>query len=329
MNFNFEEYYKIIFSKQIESCFDKYALQAFEYQYNNNPVYRKYCDLIHIKEDKIKSLTDIPFLPVELFKTHKIISGDIKHELEFHSSGTTGNQASKHFVANAGIYKKSFTFCFKKFFGNPDKYEILALLPSYREKENSSLVYMVNELIKLSANKHGGFYKNNFDELNQKINYLEKNKIKYLLFGVSFALLDFAEKYPQKICYGDFIETGGMKGRRQEITRQELHKILCSAFKINKIYSEYGMTELLSQAYSKESGIFLCPPQMKVFCRDGSDPLMITKSGKGAINIIDLANIHSCCFIATSDIGNIYKNGSFEVDGRFDEADVRGCSMLI
>jgi phenylacetate-coenzyme A ligase PaaK-like adenylate-forming protein len=311
--------------------FEKSALDTFCYQAEKNIVYKEYLSLLKINTKKIKKINEIPFLPVSFYKTHKITTAQTNSEAVFTSSGTTGDETSKHYVHELSIYKKSFLKCFEKFYGNPKEYCILALLPSYLEREGSSLVFMVSELIKLSENKDSGFFLENTNELNITIRkYINATK-KVILLGVSFALLDFTEKFPQQLTDNFIVmETGGMKGRKKEITRQELHQRLYSGFGINTVHSEYGMTELLSQAYSSGNGLYNCPPWMKIFIRDPYDPFNLLKKGKtGGINIIDLANKHSCSFIETQDLGKINDDGSFEVVGRFDNSQIRGCNLLI
>ncbi|MBI5541298.1 MAG: acyl transferase [Bacteroidia bacterium] len=310
--------------------FENSAIETFCYQAQNNLVYKQYLKLLHIVPDKIKTINEIPFLPVSFFKTHKITTSEFS-EIIFTSSGTTGDEVSKHYVKELSLYKNSFKKCFDLFYQNPTDYCILALLPSYLEREGSSLVYMVNELIKLSNNKDSGFFLDNFSDLNNIIKkYLDSTQ-KVLLLGVSFALLDLVEKFPQQLSYNFIVmETGGMKGRKKEITRRELHEKLSAGFGVSNIHSEYGMTELLSQAYSKGNGKYNCPPWMKVLIRDTSDPFQLIENGKtGGINIIDLANRYSCSFIETQDLGKCYNDGSFEVLGRFDYSQVRGCNLLL
>lgn len=312
------------------SCsFIELALFAFNYQYIHNPVYKEYCNRLNICSNDVKKLTEIPFLPIDFFKTHKIISSNNKTQLKFLSSGTSKVGLSRHYIIDPEIYKKSFLSSFNTFYNPPDEYVILALLPSYLERGNSSLVYMVDDLIKQSGKNDSGFYLNNFSELSSKISQLENNKTNYILFGVSFALIDFAAKFPIPMNHGLIIETGGMKGMRKEITRSELHKTLSESFGLRNIHSEYGMTELLSQAYSKHDGVFYCPSTMNVLVRDATDPLLVEPYGKGALNIIDLSNIYSCSFIATNDLGEVYSDGGFSVQGRFDDAEVRGCNLMI
>lgn len=323
------EFKREIFEIKNYRHFTDLAVYAFNYQYNQNEVYREFCDLLRINPQAINQLTNIPFLPVNIFKNRKVVSGRGNIKRIFSSSTTTGQHPSYHFVKDIELYEKSLMFNFEYFYGNPSEYIILALLPSYLERQGSSLVYMVEKLMKKSAYIHNGFYLFNFEELFKKIEVLEQEKKKYILLGVSFALLDFAAQYKIPLSSGIVMETGGMKGRRKEITREQLHNIICEAFGLKSVHSEYGMTELLSQAYSLENGIYLCPPQMKVLVRDTSDPFHTMTFGKGALNIIDLANIDSCCFISTSDLGEVYRDGSFKVLGRFDEAEVRGCNLMV
>ncbi|MDR2009271.1 MAG: acyltransferase [Bacteroidales bacterium] len=328
MSFCYEKYKSAIFSETIEKKFESIALEAFNYQFNNNPVYRQFCNLLNIKSQNIDTINKIPFLPVEFFKTHKVISGENNVEIIFTSSSTTGAEPSRHYITDLSIYTESFFRSFRIFYGDPEKYRILGLLPAYLERKGSSLVYMVNELINRSQNKSSGFFLNDLISLENTIKELEKNDQKYILIGVSFALLDFAECSDIIIKNGIIMETGGMKGRRKEITREELHSVLKNSFRVNNIHSEYGMTELLSQAYSKGNGIFRCPPWMKVLTREVEDPLNVKATGNGGINIIDLANINSCCFIAISDLGSVYPDGSFYISGRFDNSDIRGCNLM-
>jgi len=323
-----DSYCKNIFSIDSPEKFEESALFAFKYQFDNNPIYKEFCRHLGVIPENVKSINNVPFLPVSFFKSHQIINGSHADFTVFYSSSTTSDTPSKHYVSDIDVYKNSFLRAFKIFYGLPSDYTIIALLPSYLEREGSSLIYMVNELILLSGKEESGFFLNNYEKLSALLQKLEKKQSKYLLIGVSFALLDFAEKHKLSLKNGIVMETGGMKGRRKEIVREELHSILKKAFDLYSIHSEYGMTELLSQAYSKENGIYFCPPWMKVFARNTEDPLSVVTSGTGALNIIDLANINSCCFIATSDLGTIYPNGSFEVSGRYDFSDVRGCNLM-
>jgi phenylacetate-coenzyme A ligase PaaK-like adenylate-forming protein len=321
---------KKIFNISSVDSFNETALEIFRYQYRNNLIYREFTDRLALKTNEIKHYLQIPFLPIEFFKKFKIITGKAKPSLVFLSSGTTGSVQSKHYIVDVKVYEDSFRKCFEIFYGNVSDYCILALLPSYHERENSSLVYMIKDFIEKSGNPDSGFYLNNYDNLIDKLNRLKNSDRKVILFGVTFALLDIAEKYSLDFPDLIVIETGGMKGRKKEIIRQELHEILCRGFGVKTIYSEYGMTELLSQAYSRREGIFKTPPWMKILIRDINDPLTIIGNYKsGVINVIDLANYNSCSFIATQDLGKLFKDGSFEVLGRFDTSDIRGCSLMV
>ncbi len=313
--------------------FEDLALDIFSFQYQNNPVYHSYVNALQIESFRIDSLEKIPFLPISFFKTHKIKTGEFEEKIVFESSGTTQSFKSHHYVKDAGLYSKSFTNAFEKIYGSVQDWCIIGLLPSYFERDNSSLVYMVESLIKSSKHPESGFYLNEFKNLVEILTSLESRNQKTLLIGVTFALLELAEKFSMALSSTVIMETGGMKGRREELTREEIHEILKRAFSKKEIHSEYGMTELLSQAYSKANGIFYCPPWMKVMIRDEEDPLIIKKnedanSVSGAINIIDLANVYSCSFIATDDVGKLYNDGSFEVLGRMDGSDLRGCSLM-
>jgi hypothetical protein len=313
--------------------FSDLALEVFRYQYNNNNIYRQYCQTLKVNVDNINIIEKIPFLPINLFKTHTIITTVFEPAAIFESSGTTQTINSKHVVKDVGLYEKSFSDCFNLFYGKPEEWCIIALLPSYLERSNSSLVWMAEKLIQQSKHPQSGFYLHDTKALHETLVALENNKQKTLLIGVTFALLDFAEEYSMRLQHTTIMETGGMKGRRKEMTRQEVHTILCSSFQIQNIHSEYGMTELLSQAYSKGDGIFNCPPWMKILIRDEDDPLTVhsstqNKTLSGAVNIIDLANIYSCAFIATEDAGKLYPDESFEILGRLDNSDIRGCSLL-
>lgn len=327
--FNYTDYCKSIFSISSQKEFEDLALEAFNFQFKNNKVYSKYCKFLNVIPSEITDISNIPFLPIEFFKSHQILSSQEEIKQVFDSSGTTGTIPSKHFITDLNIYESSFLKSFLLFYGKPQDYAIIGLLPSYLERNGSSLVYMVNKLIELSKQKESGFYLNDYENLIKTITQLESEKKPYLLFGVSFALLDIAEKYNIEIKHGIIVETGGMKGRRKELTRKELHQEFTKSFNTKSIHSEYGMTELLSQAYSHENEIFNCPPWMKILIRSTDDPLQVNTSGKGAINIIDLANINSCCFIATSDLGQSFDNSSFKISGRFDDSDIRGCNLLV
>ncbi len=310
--------------------FEQRALEIFRMQAETIPVYKRFLSNLKIDPGKVSDIKKIPFLPVELFKDHRIISSGAKAQLVFESSGTTGQDKSMHFVADKGLYEKSILKGFSSFYGDPADYTFLGLLPSYLERKNASLVYMVNLLIRNSGHPESGFYLNEYDKLIEKLLYLKRRQQKALLIGVSFALLDLADRYREDLSGLIIMETGGMKGKREEITREELHDRLTDAFQLDKVHSEYGMTELLSQSYSKGEGKFFSPPWMKIMIRDSHDPLFFLQNGKtGLINIIDLANIHSCSFLATSDIGRINYDGSFEVLGRMDNSDIRGCNLLV
>jgi len=305
------------------------AIDLFHYQARDNPLYAEYLRLIGCYPDVIDSIDDIPFLPVEFFKTHRVVTGAGTETLTFKSSGTTGGQASSHYILDEQAYIGSFTRCFRLFYGDPSSYCLLALLPSYLERQDSSLVYMADHLIRLTGHPLSGFYLDNLNELAENLRRLEQSGQKTILLGVSFALLDFAGQYPMHLTHTAIIETGGMKGRREEITRDELHGILQKAFNVSTVGSEYGMTELLSQAWSTGSGLFRTPPWMHIVIRDPYDPFRKVAAGKtGGINVIDLANYRSCSFIQTQDLGRLHDDGSFEVLGRMDNSDVRGCNLL-
>ncbi len=319
-----------IFSIGNEAQFLENALQVFRFQAENCQVYKTYLSYLNINPQQIKTLETIPFLPIEFFKTHTILSQNQNPEVVFTSSGTTGITTSQHLVTNVSWYQNSFRKGFELFYGDLKNYAFLALLPSYLEREGSSLIYMVEDLITKTENSGSGFYLYNNDELYQKLIQLQQQKQPTILIGVTFALLDFIEKYQLDFPELILMETGGMKGRRKEMIREELHQTLCQGFGVPAIHSEYGMTELLSQAYSLGEGLFQCVPWMKVLIRDTNDPFSILPNGKtGGINVIDLANINSCSFIATQDLGKIHANSMFEVLGRFDFSDIRGCNLLI
>ena len=322
--------YREIFNIKNDKQFLEIALQIFRFQVKNNSVYRDFINFLNVKTEKVSQLNQIPFLPISFFKSHKIVSNNLKIQETFFSSGTTNQNLSKHFITNLKIYQNSYLKGFEYFYGNLKEHTILALLPNYLERNGSSLVYMVNDLINKNNNPNSGFYLNNLDELLKKIRHLDKKGEKILLIGVSFALLDLIEKQQLSLKNTIIIETGGMKGRRKEIIRAELHEKLCNGFGVSKIHSEYGMTELLSQAYSDGNGIFKTPNWMKVIIRDTEDSLSILPNNKtGGINIIDLANLNSCSFIATQDLGKTYDDGSFEILGRFDNSDIRGCNLMV
>ncbi|APY10625.1 acyl transferase [Seonamhaeicola sp. S2-3] len=319
-----------IFNIKTEQAFTLKALEVFKFQFENNRVYRSFCDLLYKTPSDVKTLRDIPFLPIQFFKSHTVLSSKDTIKTTFTSSGTTGENTSKHHVTNLKIYEDSFNLGFSHFYGNIEDYVVLALLPSYLEREGSSLIYMVNALIKQSKHPESGFYLNNLSELKSTLTALDSEGKKTLLIGVSFALLDLVETYKFHLKNTIIMETGGMKGRRKELIRDELHSILKDGFGVNTIHSEYGMTELLSQAYSKGNGVFNCPNWMRILTRDTEDPLTIQNTGKtGGLNIIDLANINSCAFIATQDLGSLNADGSFEIIGRFDHSDIRGCNLMV
>ncbi len=319
-----------IFNLNNQDEFQTLAIQVFYYQYQHNPIYKKFVDCLTSDVSSIQNLEDIPFLPVEFFKWQKVCTGHFSADAIFTSSGTTGMQPSRHFVRDLSLYEKSFLHGFEVFFGHPSQYAILALLPSYLEREGSSLIYMVEKLIEHSANARSGFYLHDYDQLQKNISALVQKKQKILLIGVTFALLEMAEKYPVEAADMIVMETGGMKGQRKEIIREELHQLLKYGFGVQRIYSEYGMTELLSQGYSLGSGIFRTPQWMKILIRDMNDPKSFLAHEKpGAISVIDLANIDSCSFLSTQDLGKKHPDGSFEVLGRYDNSDVRGCNLLV
>lgn len=319
-----------IFTISNQKQFDKIALKIFRFQYENNLVYREFCDFLKTDVQKVKSIEQIPFLPIQFFKSHSVISSTNPIETTFTSSGTTGMITSKHLVTDLGIYEESYRKGFSQFYGNIEDYVVLALLPSYLEREGSSLIHMVDDLIQLSNQDESGFYLHNYDELIAKLIQLDHAGQDVILIGVTYALLDLVEKHSFQLENTIIMETGGMKGKRKEMIREELHLELCNGFGVKSIHSEYGMTELLSQAYSLGEGIFECPSWMQILVRDTEDALSYVREGKtGGINVIDLANINSCSFIATQDLGKKYSNGSFEVLGRFDHSDIRGCNLMV
>ena len=312
-----------------DSNFADLAIELYQWQYRNNSVYRKWVSLITENPHNVKTLASIPALPISFFKTHTVLAGDYAAACVFESSRTTGMVSSKHYVPNPAGYEKGSVLGFEQRYGKLEDWCVLALLPAYLERENSSLVYMANHFIERSGHPSSGFYLYDFAELHKKLVELEAAGQKTLLLGVTFALLDFTEKFPMQLNHTLIMETGGMKGRGKELTREELHHLLCSRTGLSVIHAEYGMTELLSQAYSMGGGRFHCPPWMKVLLRKEDDPLEIMQEGTGLLQIIDLANIYSCAFIATQDIGKLYPDGSFEVIGRMDYSDLRGCSLLV
>lgn len=330
--FSPEDFTQAIFDNNAD--FDLLAYELFKYQYANNPLYQAYVKSVHKGIKGIRRAADIPFLPISFFKTHEVATGNFSPQIIFESSGTTGTVQSRHLVSDVMIYKKSFREGFEHFYGAVEGFTVIGLLPAYLERENSSLIYMVDDFIKISEKPGSGFYLNELEALYNQLQLLEKGKSNTLLIGVTFALLDFAEKYLMNLQHTIVMETGGMKGRRKEMIRDEVHAFLKERLGVKNIHSEYGMTELLSQAYSTGEGLFRCPPWMKVLLRDENDPLQVFPPSKaqiknGLINVIDLANIHSCAFIATDDLGKLHPDGSFEVLGRIDHSDLRGCNQLV
>lgn len=316
--------------------FEETALSLFQYQYHHNPIYRSYCEALHCHPEQVKILSAIPFLPIQFFKSRPILTGNFAPEAIFESSGTTGTINSKHYVKDLALYQSSFLKGFEHFYGAPQQYCIIGLLPSYLERNNASLVYMTQHLITASGQARSGFYMNEYDKLHHILETNEKEGITTLLIGVTFALLDFFEQYPMQLQHTIVMETGGMKGRRTEMTKAALQQKLGEQSGLKMIHSEYGMTELLSQGYSKGNGIFNSVPWMKIMLRATDNPLenmltdfSIQKTYRGAVNVIDLANVHSCAFIATEDMGLLHENGSFEILGRMDNSDVRGCSQMV
>jgi len=308
--------------------FLSYAQKLTYFQAQNNPVYNQWIRLSNQSLDNGDNVNSIPFLPISFFKNQDVYVGD-KPTTLFESSGTTQDVVSKHWVKDTNIYEASFLNCFELFYGNPKDYCIIGLLPNYLERQHSSLVYMVNKLIEVSGHPDSGFYLHDFEKLDTVLKKLEANKVKTWFIGVSFALIDFSNEYKQQLQYTTVIETGGMKGRKEELTKEELHGLLSNNLGVQQIQSEYGMTELLSQAYSLGDGIFKCPPWMKVLVGEQEDPTALKLSGRGILHIIDLANIYSCSFIATEDMGEVFEDGTFKVLGRADHSDRRGCSLLV
>lgn len=319
-----------IFSINSDTGFNAAALQIFRHQAANCNVYREFIHNLQIDPLKIDSIAQIPFLPISFFKSHTILSTNEPVQTTFSSSGTTGSINSKHPVTDLGWYEQSFGKGFEMFYGDIRKYCVLALLPSYLEREGSSLIYMAEDLVKNSKNPDSGFYLYEHEDLYDKLKKQQASGKPTLLLGVTFALLDFIESYQINFPELLVMETGGMKGRRKEMVREELHQRLCNGFGVNTIHSEYGMTEMLSQAYSPGHGIFHSPPWLKILTRDTNDPMTLLQINQtGGVNVIDLANINSCSFLATQDLGKIYADGSFEVLGRFDNSDIRGCNLLV
>jgi phenylacetate-coenzyme A ligase PaaK-like adenylate-forming protein len=319
-----------IFTISSQKQFEKIALKVFRFQYENNLVYKEFCDFLKTDVQRVKSIQQIPFLPIQFFKSHNVVANTNPIQTTFTSSGTTGMITSKHLVTDVTVYEESYRKGFSEFYGNIENYVVLALLPSYLEREGSSLIYMVEDLIKLSNQAESGFYLHNHEDLIKKLIELDQSGQNVILIGVTYALLDLIEKQQFKLQNTIIMETGGMKGKRKEMIREELHEQLCAGFGVSAIHSEYGMTELLSQAYSLGEGVFECPSWMQILIRDTEDALTYIPQGKtGGINVIDLANINSCSFIATQDLGKKYPNNSFEVLGRFDNSDIRGCNLMV
>lgn len=326
---NLEPNIKSIFNINSEKEFKNLALDIFRFQANNNAIYKKFISLLNLNIDNVKKIEEIPYLPISFFKTEKVLVEEA-HQKVFKSSGTTGQIRSQHFVKSLQVYKDSFVNGFNHFYDNYKDYTFLALLPSYIEQGDSSLTYMIDYFINNTKEKLSSFYLNNHEDLSEKIDELEKKNEKYILFGVSYALLDFKDNFPKKIKSGLIMETGGMKGRRTELTKKDLHSELKLGFGVEEIHSEYGMTEMLSQAYSNKKGLYKCPPWMKILIRNTTDPFQISSDPtKGLINIIDLANLYSCSFIATDDIGRIESDYNFSVLGRFDTSEIRGCNLMV
>lgn len=310
--------------------FAEISLEVFRFQYQHNLVYRRFCDLLKRSPEEVSRVEQIPFLPIEFFKSHEVLGTQKKPEIIFTSSGTTGSNTSRHLVPDLTLYEESFRNGFEHFYGDIEDYVVLALLPSYLEREGSSLIYMVNDMINRSKSKHSGFYLNDYADFKKKLELVDSADQPVLVIGVSFALLDVAEHYSLKLNNTVIMETGGMKGRRREMIREELHEHLTRGFGTEKIHSEYGMTELLSQAYSKGDGVFECPPWMKIYIRDPEEPTRSLPPGKtGGINVIDLANLYSCSFIATQDLGKNLNPYQTQILGRFDHSDIRGCNLLV
>lgn len=318
------------FIKSINAeSFNDIAFSVFRYQYEHNEIYRAFANAVNKTPNAVSQINEIPFLPVSFFKTHKVVTGLWEPELVFESSRTTSDTPARHYVKSGEVYRESLLLGIEAFYGPPANYTFLALLPSYLERSNASLVHMVRELIEASGNADGGFYLNEWVELAEKIKVLQQVGQRIVLIGVTFALLDFATAHAIDMSKVIVMETGGMKGRKEEWTRQQVHDFLKQQWAVPNVHSEYGMTELLSQAYARSNGIFSNSPTMKVLIRDMNDPFDINEKGAGVLNIIDLANIHSCSFIATDDIGKIHDNGSFEVLGRSDNSALRGCNLMV
>ncbi|MCP4522306.1 MAG: acyl transferase [Cytophagales bacterium] len=329
MSLDFKTQFKASLFSTNKDNFEKKAITLFQYQANNNAIYKLFLEHLKVSPEQIQRVEKIPFMPIEFFKKHKIVSSKFQETSIFQSSGTTGSETSKHYVEDTQFYLENCQQIFESFYGKIEEYTVLALLPDYLERQNSSLVLMADDFIKKSKEKLSGFYLYNFEELSQTLHNCMKEGKKVLLLGVTFALLDFAEAFPMPLKNTIIMETGGMKGRKKEMIRSEVHKLLKNAFEVESIHSEYGMTELLSQGYSKGNGIFETPPWLQLYLREVDNPLKINQSQRyGAINILDLANIDSCAFIATQDLGKISSQG-FEIIGRLDNSDMRGCNLLV
>lgn len=323
------EFQDEILSIKSEIDFNNLSLRLFRYQASQNRVYSSYIRALGINVENVNSLEEIPFLPIDFFKTHSVVTGDFKEEIVFTSSGTTGVNTSSHYVKSKAWYTRVFKYSFEHFYGNPKEYCFLALLPSYLERNGSSLVYMVEKLIEETNAAESGFFLRNYGQLASQLIENEKSRRKTILIGVTFGLLDFSEQFSIPLDHTIVMETGGMKGMRKELTRDEVNGILKRAFSTSDIHSEYGMTELMSQAYSQGKGIFYSPPWMRFLVRETNDPLNTAKCGRGVLNIVDLANIDSCAFISTQDVGEVFTHGGFKVLGRMDNSDIRGCNLLV
>ncbi|WP_312190413.1 acyl transferase [Sphingobacterium sp.] len=323
---NWKDYFEI----KTEEDFNQHCLDTYQFQSQHCKVYRDYIRLLGKDKTSIRHFSDIPFMPIEFFKTQQVIADGMNAEVTFSSSGTTGMVTSKHLVADVDVYKQTFRRIFADFYGPLSDIAVLALLPSYLERNGSSLIYMVDDLMKQSKQPESNYFLYNHQELYDTLILLKNKGTKTILFGVTYALLDFIENYAFEFPELIIMETGGMKGKRKEMVKQEIHQLLEKAFAVNGIHSEYGMTELLSQGYSAGKGIFRLPKWMKILIRDTNDPLSLIPPHKtGGINVIDLANRYSCSFIATQDLGKVYQDGSFEILGRFDQSDIRGCNLLV
>lgn len=312
-----------------DQSFEEIALSLFRFQANNNPIYKQFIHHLNLDIENVKSINSVPFLPISFFKNHPIKTGKWDIETTFVSSGTSGGSNSQHHIKDLEFYLSHAERCFNTFFGQISDYHFLAFLPSYHERKDSSLIAMMNRFIQKSNSPFSGFYLNDIDQLLMDLQKLKNDSRKTILWGVSFALLDLAEKHHPDLSHCMLFETGGMKGRRKEITKEELHNALKAGFNVDTIYSEYGMTELLSQAYSWSTE-FVCPPWMKVMNRELSDPMQKGAFGEtGGLNVIDLANWHSVAFIETEDLAKVYDNGNFEILGRIDNSDIRGCNLMV